>query len=651
MIINSITLGNFGIYQGDNQFDLRTDKDKNIIIINGKNGSGKTTLLNAFKIGLYGSRIMGYKTNHHEYFDYIRSRMNAYSINTGIRSSYVHITIDVVEKGVKRNYTIERNWTLHEDNSVSEDLSVVLNGIKVNTLNSAESSDFIEQLTQTISPDYIDLFFFDGEKIDHLLTKSESQEYIMDMFNKLFNLDLFNVLDKDLHKYLHQKNTYDQLSDQVKAFDEQINKLKELDAQRLKLEHKSRELDNSKAKNTESIRQIEKEFKSLGGLKDTEQNILEHEINSLISKREASKLKLKDLTIEYLPFLLCASQLSEIDQQLVIEQAQIDNKVFFEKLGNAEFEKYLSIDGINLTHVINAAKKTYEIDKNFKVVHDLSYSEQAEINSLIKEIKENSTNDVFKCLKDISRFDTRIKKLKDQLNANKTDDIKTYAMKITNLQNSIEQIDTSMIQINQELNELIELKSQIQLETDNLQKELKTIMKDQGTYTMISTIRAVIDQYVKETRQVKLEQLEDFITDIFSKLIRKDDFIKEIKIDIDSEQFMLFNSFGGQVYEANLSAGERQIFILSVVWGLLKISKRRIPIVFDTLLGRLDNTHKKNIVEHFLHELGDQIIVLATDSEIDDGYLDLMKDYISKRYVIDFESETKQVSIKEGMTS
>jgi len=54
MIINSIELNNFGIYQGKNIYDFQIDDEKNIILINGKNGSGKTTLLNAIKLSLYG---------------------------------------------------------------------------------------------------------------------------------------------------------------------------------------------------------------------------------------------------------------------------------------------------------------------------------------------------------------------------------------------------------------------------------------------------------------------------------------------------------------------------------------------------------------------------------------------------------------------
>ena len=67
MIINEIQLTNIGPYRGVNTFNLRPEKEKNVILIGGENGAGKTTLLNAIKIGLFGSYAYGYKSDNAEY--------------------------------------------------------------------------------------------------------------------------------------------------------------------------------------------------------------------------------------------------------------------------------------------------------------------------------------------------------------------------------------------------------------------------------------------------------------------------------------------------------------------------------------------------------------------------------------------------------
>jgi DNA sulfur modification protein DndD len=49
----------------------------------------------------------------------------------------------------------------------------------------------------------------------------------------------------------------------------------------------------------------------------------------------------------------------------------------------------------------------------------------------------------------------------------------------------------------------------------------------------------------------------------------------------------------------DLSEGEKQMYALAVLWTLTKISKRPLPFIIDTPLGRLDHTHRKKLVESF----------------------------------------------------
>ena len=57
MIIKSITLGNYRLYEGKNIIKFNQDDEKPIFLISGENGFGKTTFLHSLIWCLYGRLI------------------------------------------------------------------------------------------------------------------------------------------------------------------------------------------------------------------------------------------------------------------------------------------------------------------------------------------------------------------------------------------------------------------------------------------------------------------------------------------------------------------------------------------------------------------------------------------------------------------
>ena len=63
MIIDRLTMYNFGVYQGENTFQFTHEKP--IVLIGGMNGRGKTTFLEAVLLALYGSNSIAFKESTH----------------------------------------------------------------------------------------------------------------------------------------------------------------------------------------------------------------------------------------------------------------------------------------------------------------------------------------------------------------------------------------------------------------------------------------------------------------------------------------------------------------------------------------------------------------------------------------------------------
>ena len=61
MLLTKVTLKDFGVYSGVNEFDFSCDDGKPIILIGGTNGAGKTTLFDSVMLCLYGMSTFGKK--------------------------------------------------------------------------------------------------------------------------------------------------------------------------------------------------------------------------------------------------------------------------------------------------------------------------------------------------------------------------------------------------------------------------------------------------------------------------------------------------------------------------------------------------------------------------------------------------------------
>src|SRR5690606_34062019 len=119
-----------------------------------------------------------------------------------------------------------------------------------------------------------------------------------------------------------------------------------------------------------------------------------------------------------------------------------------------------------------------------------------------------------------------------------------------------------------------------------IENEIWKALKSSNVSTKISQINSILESYIYKTKINKIEKIEKYTQEMFGKLNRKNDFVKSIKLNDTS---ITLTNQQGQVLQVNdLSSGEKQLLILSVIYAIVSVSERSIPLIFDTLLGRLD---------------------------------------------------------------
>src|SRR5690606_6816571 len=122
-------------------------------------------------------------------------------------------------------------------------------------------------------------------------------------------------------------------------------------------------------------------------------------------------------------------------------------------------------------------------------------------------------------------------------------------------------------------------------------------------------------------------------------------YISTIIIDPETYDVNLFDSQKDYIEKTTLSAGEKEILLISIIWAIFKCSGRKVPFIFDTLLGRLDKTHKASVLKEFIPSCGKQAIILSTDTEIDEEQYHILENHIAKEYVLEFDVKKKETQI------
>ena len=121
-------------------------------------------------------------------------------------------------------------------------------------------------------------------------------------------------------------------------------------------------------------------------------------------------------------------------------------------------------------------------------------------------------------------------------------------------------------------------------------------------------------------------------------LLHKKDFIEKIVIDPETFEVRLYKGNDDEITKEMLSKGELQMYATAVVWGLAKTSGRPLPFMIDTPLARLDMEHRSNLVEKFFPQ-SHQTIILTTNSEITYEYFKQLEPYITKSFVLEYDSD------------
>ncbi len=656
MILDRLTLENFCLYRGQQVLEL-TPARKNgrlapIVLVGGINGGGKTTLLNAIGLVLYGSRAVCCKRASKPYDEYLKDSIHR-SVDPGEGAS-VALRFRYASEGREHVYEVRRAWRMRGIR-VRENLCVSKDGQRDRWL-----SDHWNEVVEELIPLGISqLFFFDAEQIRFMAEETRANGKLGDAIKSLLGLDLAERLISDasvLEARLTERT-------KLTADRSDLRDLKEaLEAKEAELRAKKTEraaLENDRLRAEEILRESEAQFASVGGKHWVERQAQQGKLVELRKQEEELQSQLVNLAASELPLALVPGLLTNVQQQDALEQQAAECAIVQKLLEERDRQilRALKEEGVP-DETIHLMQRLQDADRAKRLPqtgapHRLRLSDSAR--SLLKHLQNRG---LAQRLEESRRLLDRLETVRCELEAVQRSleatpqdaDVGEIADQMKSASRELAVLNDRAARLDAEINSLqfkrdALTKKLVKLRRKLIEHEIRSEEAARMAKLAIRT-QSTMREFLRRATSAKIDRLSGLVTESFRYLLRKKTLVHRVHIDPDSFAITLYDGSGRIVPKEHLSEGEKQIFAISVLWGLAQGAPRPLPAIIDTPMARLDTQHRNRLVSRYFPKASHQVIILSTDTEIDQEYYRLLQPYIARAYHLNYD-ETEKVTVAE----
>lgn len=648
---------------------------KNLALIGGVNGYGKTTLLEALYVGLYGEEAVKHKAldsaglKAKSYGSFLETAFHRLAPNNGDDRMEVQVEFMREDGGALR---VTRKWFFNGKGKYSDQKVIVETRAQTGAWMHRAEGVLPELLESYATPPWLaPFFFFDGEKIAGLADEDRTG-WVQSGLENLLGVKLVKELREQLTAYIDKKlreagGIDEQRVDQMKNALE-IEKTKESTLRESMVDLRQRH-GNAKDERDRFSNQ-------LAGLAQGSDARTVAEVAQSRSRAEAevtqSWKRLRDLYAGPLPLQLIRRELQDSLAHTLAgeecltdwEQSKVRMQPNWEKFHNTFFNSPW-ISGLchvptardSLERTLSEAWESlhYPRPENCASAVWHSYLQANERQKLedMRSKSQVSSAALRQALDAHQRAKTEQWRLQQELirlegvgGDGKAQQIETLQV---DLKQSQEQYDELGRQLNTNENELTALLAEIKSQDSVYERERKKLLAghpERQAAREAEKMVEMIDSLLPNLFNLKLQALSEAVTRIFRSLHHKD---QVARIDISKDGRTTLYSHDGTEINLPKSSGESQLFVLALVGALAEVTGYRVPMIIDTPLARLSETHCQNLLNYWTSDPERQVILLAQDKEISAQDYAGLNGSVNKTYLLRHKQISQGIGQSEAV--
>ena len=668
IVIDQLTVENFGPYYGKTTFDFRPVEGKCGILIGGKNGAGKTHLLRALYLAVIGETgvndlIKVEQGSSATGFDFNKS-LNRKAKAEGKHSVRLEVQLSRREKsGNDREHDSltlvhEVHWKLYEGRWSSYHKPVWNSYAIENNGNKEHDDTRLQKLRDNFLPHHLArFFFFDAERGQSL---DLSEKDIVEGISRILGLWNYTELENDL------LNLDKKIKREYRSHSNAEIHLIEITAEIRKIQWSIKDLDREKEDNESELKDINSEISEIDEkLKSTGADPAEiqkekDEREKIEGEEKKIREKLEAAWEKALPIALLGKFRKELYAYLEQEERRVkwEQKKEIVEPKIPEIEEKVFILEPSKEFELSKKCLDYYRDRLRQALNDLYYPppsgmpdrvyvcDQLSISAQIRGQLAGGTISVSEIREAVQRRDilsANLRELEFKLKrltqdreaieaANKLGEKKgRLDEKRNNIKKKLYEIESAVKQLEQEIQD------QKQRET-NQEKVVHRAEKGRSLAALATRYRKTAEKIRKKAADKMRADISEKVGKLWIDITNRGREFLRMYFDEKWNCFLDRYPAGDRVTwdEENPSAGQRQVQILAFYEVLRQLAQRVPPMVVDTPLGRLDKEVREAVL-NTIYLRGHQSVILATNAEMDpDGPLfQSVKDQLARVYTLE----------------
>lgn len=661
MIFRELILENFGPYQGKQVIDLTPETGSTtrpIILFGGMNGGGKTTLMDALRLALYGIRAQCSTRGNLSYPDFLAQCVNRNTPPT--EKARIELTFEQVQEDGLAQYKIVRYWE-KEPKEGKDTLGILTkNEFQKEWWKDDALTNTWDEYIETLLPLGIsNLFLFDGEQVKELAEVETPPDFVVGAIKSLLGLELAERLSVDLDILLTRKRKEAAGAKDIATLDKIEQKFQQIAAEK---EVATEQQDSYRQKlgwAEENLKKATDKFILEGGKIAGDRSRLDAEKKDLTKQAETTRQSLIDLAAGTLPLTLITPLLEQAKAQAEAEADQQQAKIAADAIKQRSNRLLNYINELSIKPDLFEQIQTFIDQENQELEAqaiaepwlDADAESLSQLENLLRYELPAFSSTIDKQLQYLKRIETDIDfKDRELAAAASPEAYEKLETAVREAQKEVAYAKAGYELANRRIEELNRELAKTQKELEEYSDEYIKQKNNQHIITSIAKAQNTLKLFREKLTIQKLTKLENAVTDCFRYLLHKSDLVHRVAIDTNTFSLSLYDSQGQPVPKHRLSAGEKQLLAIALLWGLARVSGRHLPVAIDTPLGRLDSSHRQNLVERYFPSASHQVILLSTDTEVRKVEVEKLRelDAVAREYLLKYDEKERQTRVESG---